>query len=397
MRRQLFAPPEFRERERTCLYLGALVERAARGAGGTGGTGGTGGAGGTNLTGLGSFIGGAPVDPLTAQGLLISSQAIMHAAGREEAEAPASLRMSDPESLAGFEGWVRASLYLSDFMRQLDWKAEARSGVGVVSFSWQRPTFLSLHRPPMALFLEQVALVRDYMDLRGERSAEILTQRGYPIDYFAMILGLNAARNRFTFELIAATQILTSHVAMVAKHHLACRRPDRLGTTVMPMISTPGHTTFPSAHAAEAFAVATVIEGLLKAVKSLKHYPSTEKLVRLVFKQAERIAVNRTVAGVHFPIDSWAGAALGEVVGQIVLALCGVKAANVTPRTYIARNIDFAVSAFRPDLWPGVPAAHADPNITGLSRDADGRAVPVRRSSLFDWLWEKSLDEFRLA
>ncbi|WP_248313406.1 phosphatase PAP2 family protein [Bosea sp. F3-2] len=305
--------------------------------------------------------------------------------------------MSDPENLAGFEGWVRASLYLSEFLRQLDWRADARGGIGAVSFSWQRPTFLSLHRPSMELFLEQVALVREYMDLRGERSAEILTQLGYPIDYFATILGLNAARNRFTFELIAATQVLTSHVAMVAKHHLACRRPDRLGTTVMPMISTPGHATFPSAHAAEAFAVATVIEGLLKAVAPMKHYPSSERLARLVFKQAERIAVNRTVAGMHFPIDSWAGAALGEAVGQIVLALCGAKSVKVTPRTYVAQNIDFSVSAFRPDLWPGVPADHADPKITGLSRDVDGRGVPVRRSSLFDWLWRKSLDEFRLS
>ncbi|WP_248307936.1 phosphatase PAP2 family protein [Bosea sp. AS-1] len=321
----------------------------------------------------------------------------MHAAGKGPAETPASLKMSSPANLMGFEGWVRASLYLSEFLRQLDWRTDTRSGAEAVSFSWRKPTFLSLHRPPMALFLEQVALMRDYMDLRGERSAEILTQLGYPIDYFAMILGLNSARNRFTFELIAATQVLTSHVAMIAKHHLACRRPDRLGTTVMPMISTPGHATFPSAHAAEAFAVATVIEGLLKAVKPLHHYPSTEKLVRLVFKQAERVAVNRTVAGVHFPIDSWAGAALGEAVGQIVLALCGAKSVKVTPRSYAARNIDFAVSAFRPDLWPGIPAEHADPNVTGFCREVDGHAVPVRRSSLFDWLWEKSLDEFRLS
>ena len=145
----------------------------------------------------------------------------MPAGGKGPAETPASLKMSSPANLMGFEGWVRASLYLSEFLRQLDWRTDTRSGTEAVSFPWRKPTFLSLHRPPMAIFLEQVALMRDYMDLRGERSAEILTQLGYPIDYFAMILGLNAARNRFTFELIAATQILTSHVAMVAKHHLA--------------------------------------------------------------------------------------------------------------------------------------------------------------------------------
>jgi len=39
------------------------------------------------------------------------------------------------------------------------------------------------------------------------------------------------------------------------------------------------------------------------------------------FRIAHRIAVNRTIAGVHFPIDSAAGALLGCAIGDAVHAL----------------------------------------------------------------------------
>ena len=50
-----------------------------------------------------------------------------------------------------------------------------------------------------------------------------------------MILGLQAGPNRFMLELITITQVLAAHTVMVVKHHLACRRPDHLDATVMPI------------------------------------------------------------------------------------------------------------------------------------------------------------------
>ena len=50
-----------------------------------------------------------------------------------------------------------------------------------------------------------------------------------------------------------------AHLAMIAKHALAVRRPDQLDGRILPMIPTPGHGAFPSAHATEAYAVATVL------------------------------------------------------------------------------------------------------------------------------------------
>jgi membrane-associated phospholipid phosphatase len=316
----------------------------------------------------------------------------MHVVDERRESAPKPLTMSAQSNLEGWAGWVRASLYMTEFLRHLGWSTSGRTSAGI-ELTWDNRSFLDLARPDMSLFVQQMELVRAYMDQRAERAPEILSQLGFPIDYFATILGLNAPRNRFTFELIAITQVLTSHVAMVVKHHLACRRPDRLGITVMPMIPTPGHGAFPSAHAAEAFAVATVLEGILDADEVKNHYPSTPNLKRLLFKQAERIAVNRTVAGMHFPIDSYAGAALGETVGRIVLRLCTDKARVVKPVDYHAIHCDFTLAAFRPDLWPKLQ----DENVPQAGLTRRDEPVSVAPSELFEWLWTKAAAEFQLS
>jgi membrane-associated phospholipid phosphatase len=303
---------------------------------------------------------------------------------------PLQMKMSDAGNMEGWAGWVRASLYLTDFLRDMNWSVDTKPSSERIALLWQGKPFMSLQRPSIELFQQQLALMRDYMDQRHERAAEILSQLGYPIDYFATIMGLNAARNPYTFELIAITQVITSHIAMVAKHHLACRRPDRLGPTVMPMIPTPGHGTFPSAHAAEAFAVATVLDGLLKAIRPAQHYPEPEKLRRLIYKQAERIAINRTVAGMHFPVDTWAGATLGVAIGQIIVAKGSKGGGMVESRNFVPPSDDFSIAAFKPDLWIE-GTEHND------SKSAsNGTAVHVDCSDLFAWLWGKCVHEFNL-
>ena len=46
----------------------------------------------------------------------------------------------------------------------------------------------------------------------------------------------------------------------------------------------------------------------------------TELFVDQLMRQAARIAINRTITGVHFPADSMAGAMLGLAIGQYLIA-----------------------------------------------------------------------------
>ena len=80
------------------------------------------------------------------------------------------------------------------------------------------------------------------------------------------------------------------------------------------MIPTPDHSSFPSGHAAEAFALATVMHRLMTGDAATEGL----QVWAMPFRLAHRIAVNRTVAGLHFPVDSAAGAIVGCAIGDAV-------------------------------------------------------------------------------
>jgi hypothetical protein len=340
-----------------------------------------------NLTGLGPFLGAGadPVyDPVMVQGLQITEQAITHVAPDWDTKGAKELSFSCANNLHLWADWVRASLYLTDFLKDFAWsvKGTHKKGEGMaLTYGGAGKTFYTVHRPTVACFEEQLKFLRDYLDQRPDRGPEIITQLGFPTPYFNMILGLQAGANRYTFELITITQVLAAHAVMVVKHHLACRRPDRLGAKVMAIVPTPAHATFPSAHATEAFAVAEVLHTLLE---SQEHYPDVKKRQDLITKLAERIAVNRTVAGLHYPIDSWAGAILGRAIGQIILAKCGIDR-SVDAYIYRANcKRDFYRDEF----------LKRENRPFGVHRKGK---VHVKKSDLFEWLWGKALKEFDLT
>ncbi len=173
-----------------------------------------------------------------------------------------------------------------------------------------------------------------------------------------------------------ATQIIAAHAAMIVKHALAVRRPDQIDGRILPMIPTPGHGSFPSAHATEAYTVLTVMEALVSTWGSLGDIAPRLAMLRGL---AERIAVNRTVAGVHFPIDSWAGAALGTALGRAILGRCGQAPSALPSLSYAAQNSDFNDHDFAQNA-----AAH------GLTEGADYTATATPN---FSWLWDEAAGE----
>ena len=89
----------------------------------------------------------------------------------------------------------------------------------------------------------------------------------------------------------------------------------------------------------------------------------------------------------HYPIDSWAGAALGTMVGNMVLGRAGVSPsfASLAYQADAAQNSDF----FDHDLRdPGIAATH------GLTA---GALVSVGATPAFTWLWSKAVAEHQGA
>ncbi|WP_176439197.1 phosphatase PAP2 family protein [Puniceibacterium sediminis] len=173
-----------------------------------------------------------------------------------------------------------------------------------------------IDRPGMEAFAQQLNYIEYYADQRVERAAEILLQLTDILSSFGAVVPLEPERNRWTHELLLVALQAASLIEMQCKHLLACQRPNVFSAQVHPMIQTPGHGTLPSGHATEAFLVATILRDLVMHA-AVRPYLVEQQLLR----QATRIAQNRTVAGVHFPVDSAAGATLGISLARYILAL----------------------------------------------------------------------------
>jgi membrane-associated phospholipid phosphatase len=180
---------------------------------------------------------------------------------------------------------------------------------------------IKLVRPSEKVFKQQLQLVANYAQLRGDRGAEVLTQMVPQVPFWASIIGLQAHRHKYTLELAELALSLASHVEMRLKHAFACQRPVELSPQIQPMIPTPGHASWPSGHSTEAFLNATLLQALLQAANK-----TGAKYEEQLHRQAARIAVNRTVAGLHFPVDSAVGRLLGTALGEFMVARCTATA-----------------------------------------------------------------------
>jgi membrane-associated phospholipid phosphatase len=237
-----------------------------------------------------------------------------------------------------------------------------------------------------------------YADLRGDRTSEILSQMGGAGAFLSSISFLHPDRSRWTLELLAAALRMANSVEMRLKHAFACRRPVEYSPQVQPMILTPSHGTFPSGHATEAFVVAIVLASLLR-YSSGSVYGSSSWRTQLV-RLAARVAINRTIAGLHFPIDSAAGAVLGMTLGRYFVQRCRRKT------TYNAWGFD---SSLFPDPTAGKPPPDdgdfywselfdvvADNQLAtpySILRSSETIAATPVQSPL-RWLWQKARSEW---
>ena len=170
-----------------------------------------------------------------------------------------------------------------------------------------------LVRPTEKVFKQQLELIANYSELRGDRTAEILAQMNGGGAFWASIIGLTTHRHKYTIELLSLAMSLASHVEMRFKHAFACQRPMELSPQIQPMIPTPGHASWPSGHATEAYLTCALLQSLL---------PHSDKYREQLERLAARIAVNRTVAGLHYPVDSAVGRLLGTALSDFMVARC---------------------------------------------------------------------------
>jgi hypothetical protein len=218
-----------------------------------------------------------------------------------------------------------------------------------------------------------------------------MTQMGGALAFLSSVAFLHPSRTPFTLELLAAALRLANFAEMRFKHTLACRRPIEFSPQVQPIILTPSHGSLPSGHSTESFMMAIVLWEVLKA-SAVKPYADADwgqQLMRL----AARVATNRTVAGVHFPVDSAAGAMLGLTLGQYLVKRC-----LATATQYDAYEFD---GAAYPATTTGAPPNDGDFYWEEIVKAAPPAYIaktagqPLQPSGLLGWLWGKAVAEWQ--
>jgi membrane-associated phospholipid phosphatase len=169
-----------------------------------------------------------------------------------------------------------------------------------------------IDRGALAFWQAEVDMLRAMKWHRTDRLSEIVVQTEDTLSFFGQVMPQLLTGHAHVLILLDAVHDLCFRLAAEMKDILRLPRPDVLAADVAPCIATPAHGAMPSGHGTEAFAAAAVL-GIL--------FPDRREDFRRV---AGRIAMNRSFAGVHYPVDHHVGAILGDLIaGHAVDRLFG--------------------------------------------------------------------------
>jgi hypothetical protein len=273
---------------------------------------------------------------------------------------------------------VRATLYDFDLLSALAFEAGDND---TATLKYRAPgggepvPVMHITRPPLQVFRQQVLRVESQAQLRQERLGEILGEIGPQYALWTAVADLSPQRTPRTLELIDCGLRLSSSIVQRFKHQFVCPRPIEYSPLVQPVIQTPGHRSFPSGHSTQAFFVAR----LLKLLAGARCSAVMEEQLQA---QAARIAQNREVAGVHFPVDSMAGCLLGDTLAWHLAAV-----GSQGEVTRYAGCFDARVHPTQLQ-HPGV----AYGTFQHRGNDVDKLSKP--RASTLAWLWNSAREEW---
>jgi len=141
----------------------------------------------------------------------------------------------------------------------------------------------------------------EVIEFRPGVMAEALAQNDGITRHFRGALSYSKATHPNTVYLEQGALRVAQFVAMYYKNRYQRSRPSQLWPELMPPIAVPGHASYPSGHATEAYMIAELLKEI---VVSTGVVPSVNDITN---RLANRIARNREVLGLHYPSDSAAG------------------------------------------------------------------------------------------
>jgi len=159
-------------------------------------------------------------------------------------------------------------------------------------------------RPNHVAFIEHdLEELRNLMENDRQRYlAEIVAQADSATLYFLAMLGITRTSRPNTVRLIQTALRIGEYAGMYVKNQYLRVRPSVLAPGLQPPFGPPGHPSFPNNHCLQSFLVAHCLEAVTKPAAAAASIYRDQ-----LYWLAERIAVNRERAGLHYPSDTAGG------------------------------------------------------------------------------------------
>jgi acid phosphatase (class A) len=190
---------------------------------------------------------------------------------------------------------LRAYVYLNEFLHE--------------NPTWQEQLTAAIDKDDLHGRLQrekgaQLRRILELSDERDKRYAEILDQHGAEgaIKYWLRMLEITPGGAPATHQLIRIARRVGEHVVMCLKEQYQQARPSQVCPAIMPLIEVPAHPSFPAGHALQSH----LISKCLEAAKRTRNQP------QMLFHLSRRVALNRIIAGLHYPLDNEAGVVAAE-------------------------------------------------------------------------------------
>jgi hypothetical protein len=203
---------------------------------------------------------------------------------------------------------LRSYAFLQDFVGNVpkpptslapgpDWYTETRGNVHTL-----QPTPVNTS--------QQIVAILDKAADRDDRFAEIIHQHDAEgaVSYYLGMLMIEPARHPKANLVIRVARRIGELVVMCLKEEFHHPRPSQISSAIVPMIDPPATPSFPSGHALQARLITRCLEEVLEPNNTHPANMAGTPLREL----GARIAENRVIAGVHFPLDNEAGIAVAD-------------------------------------------------------------------------------------
>lgn len=170
---------------------------------------------------------------------------------------------------------------------------------------WKRVALPELPGPDeTAQELQELLRKQSDRNERQRRLAEIIDEKDNTSSQFMRVVLFGPASHPSTNVLFEAMVVVGAIVVMHYKNRFGRPRPSQLEPALRPLLDVPGHASYPSGHATQAYLVAQALTTVIR----------NHEIGRELYKIAEQVAVNREWAGLHYASDSAAGKQLAREI-----------------------------------------------------------------------------------